>query len=144
MPCGNCPQAPDCKMKPLVACLNSSFCRYGEKQVKGSPYPRSYYKCSHPGCQVKKIVERNPESGLSSKASSKASSSLIKLNSFSIKGRSAHGPLPKHVQTSFLFCASARHLPCMLREHVTACIKGFGDCLRERWTGNVITSVCTS
>ena len=47
--------------------------RYGEKQVKGSPYPRSYYKCSHPGCQVKKIVERNPENGLISKASSKVS-----------------------------------------------------------------------
>ena len=37
--------------------------RYGEKQVKGSPYPRSYYKCSHQGCQVKKIVERNPRTG---------------------------------------------------------------------------------
>lgn len=47
--------------------------RYGEKQVKGSPYPRSYYKCSHPGCQVKKIVERNPENGLVSNASSKVS-----------------------------------------------------------------------
>ena len=55
-------------------------CRYGEKQVKGSPYPRSYYKCSHPGCQVKKIVERNPENGQVSKASSKASSYLISLS----------------------------------------------------------------
>ena len=45
----------------------------GRKQVKGSPYPRSYYKCSHPGCQVKKIVERNPENGLISKSSSKVS-----------------------------------------------------------------------
>ncbi len=44
--------------------------------MKGSPYPRSYYKCSHPGCQVKKIVERNPENGLVSKASSKVSSHL--------------------------------------------------------------------
>lgn len=25
-------------------------CRYGEKMVKGSPYPRSYYKCSQSGC----------------------------------------------------------------------------------------------
>ena len=39
--------------------------------MKASPYPRSYYKCSHPGCQVKKIVERNPENGMVSKASSK-------------------------------------------------------------------------
>ncbi|KAK9842339.1 hypothetical protein WJX81_007615 [Elliptochloris bilobata] len=37
--------------------------KYGEKQVKGSPYPRSYYKCSHQGCQVKKIIERDPRSG---------------------------------------------------------------------------------
>ena len=38
-------------------------CRYGEKTVKGSPYPRSYYKCSHAGCNVKKIVERDPKTG---------------------------------------------------------------------------------
>ena len=31
--------------------------------MKGSPYPRSYYKCSHQGCQVKKIVERSPRTG---------------------------------------------------------------------------------
>lgn len=35
------------------------MCRYGEKIVKGSPNPRSYYKCSHAGCTAKKIVERN-------------------------------------------------------------------------------------
>jgi WRKY transcription factor 25 len=33
--------------------------KYGEKIVKGSTNPRSYYKCSHQGCQAKKIVERN-------------------------------------------------------------------------------------
>lgn len=33
--------------------------KYGEKIVKGSPNPRSYYKCSHTGCTAKKIVERN-------------------------------------------------------------------------------------
>ena len=31
--------------------------------MKGSPYPRSYYKCSHAGCNVKKIVERDPRNG---------------------------------------------------------------------------------
>ncbi|KAG8501770.1 hypothetical protein CXB51_004643 [Gossypium anomalum] len=33
--------------------------KYGQKQVKGSEYPRSYYKCTHPNCQVKKKVERS-------------------------------------------------------------------------------------
>ena len=42
--------------------------KYGEKQVKGSPYPRSYYKCSHPGCPAKKMIERNPRTGHSAQA----------------------------------------------------------------------------
>ncbi|KAG6522488.1 WRKY transcription factor 44-like [Zingiber officinale] len=33
--------------------------KYGQKQVKGSEYPRSYYKCTYPTCQVKKKVERS-------------------------------------------------------------------------------------
>ncbi|XP_010536801.1 PREDICTED: probable WRKY transcription factor 2 [Tarenaya hassleriana] len=35
--------------------------KYGQKLVKGSEYPRSYYKCTHPNCQVKKKVERSRE-----------------------------------------------------------------------------------
>lgn len=35
------------------------LCRYGEKLVKNSVNPRSYYKCSHPNCGAKKIVERD-------------------------------------------------------------------------------------
>ncbi|RWW38505.1 hypothetical protein BHE74_00056249, partial [Ensete ventricosum] len=35
--------------------------KYGQKQVKGSEYPRSYYKCTHPKCDVKKKVERSHE-----------------------------------------------------------------------------------
>ncbi|KAK7395031.1 hypothetical protein VNO78_15573 [Psophocarpus tetragonolobus] len=33
--------------------------KYGQKQVKGSENPRSYYKCTHPNCSVKKKVEKS-------------------------------------------------------------------------------------
>ncbi|GFZ21932.1 WRKY family transcription factor family protein [Actinidia rufa] len=33
--------------------------KYGQKLVKGCEFPRSYYKCTHPNCEVKKIFERS-------------------------------------------------------------------------------------
>ncbi|XVE76635.1 hypothetical protein DITRI_Ditri12bG0189300 [Diplodiscus trichospermus] len=33
--------------------------KYGQKQVKGSENPRSYYKCTYPTCPTKKKVERS-------------------------------------------------------------------------------------
>ncbi|KAJ3684114.1 hypothetical protein LUZ61_013278 [Rhynchospora tenuis] len=33
--------------------------KYGQKQVKASENPRSYYKCTHPNCPVKKKVEKS-------------------------------------------------------------------------------------
>ncbi|CAA2956933.1 probable WRKY transcription factor 33 [Olea europaea subsp. europaea] len=33
--------------------------KYGQKQVKGSENPRSYYKCSFPNCPTKKIIQQN-------------------------------------------------------------------------------------
>src|ERR1044072_2468124 len=35
--------------------------KYGQKQVKGSENPRSYYKCTYPNCPTKKKVERSVE-----------------------------------------------------------------------------------
>ncbi|KAF6149614.1 hypothetical protein GIB67_011223 [Kingdonia uniflora] len=32
--------------------------KYGQKQIKGSEFPRSYYRCTHPDCQAKKQLER--------------------------------------------------------------------------------------
>lgn len=31
--------------------------KYGQKQVKGSENPRSYYKCTYPNCPIRKKVE---------------------------------------------------------------------------------------
>ncbi|KAL3505611.1 hypothetical protein ACH5RR_030993 [Cinchona calisaya] len=35
--------------------------KYGQKAVKNSPFPRSYYRCTSPSCGVKKRVERSSD-----------------------------------------------------------------------------------
>jgi len=37
--------------------------KYGQKTVKGSKHPRNYFKCTFPGCLVKKYVEKYEEEG---------------------------------------------------------------------------------
>jgi len=37
--------------------------KYGQKDVKGLKYPRSYYKCTFPCCPVRKYVEKIEENG---------------------------------------------------------------------------------
>ncbi|KAG8048770.1 hypothetical protein GUJ93_ZPchr0009g294 [Zizania palustris] len=39
--------------------------KYGQKVVKGSDCPRSYYKCTHPNCPVKKKVEHAEDGQIS-------------------------------------------------------------------------------
>jgi len=33
--------------------------KYGQRHVKGSEYPQSYYKCTHPSCPTKEKIERS-------------------------------------------------------------------------------------
>lgn len=35
--------------------------KYGQKNVKTSQYPRSYYKCTHPNCKVKRKLQCSPD-----------------------------------------------------------------------------------
>lgn len=43
-----------------VLCDKWNWRKYGEKVIKGSPYPRSYYRCSYPGgCSARKQVEQS-------------------------------------------------------------------------------------
>ncbi|KAK1298042.1 putative WRKY transcription factor 49 [Acorus calamus] len=35
--------------------------KYGQKSIKNSPNPRSYYRCTNPRCSAKKQVERSPD-----------------------------------------------------------------------------------
>jgi WRKY DNA -binding domain len=39
--------------------------KYGQKVVKGSDYPRSYYKCTSSSCLVKKKIERSADGQIS-------------------------------------------------------------------------------
>ncbi|PKU83613.1 probable WRKY transcription factor 50 [Dendrobium catenatum] len=49
------------RTKSEVEILDDGFKwrKYGKKAVKNSPNPRNYYRCSSPGCEVKKRVERD-------------------------------------------------------------------------------------
>ncbi|KAF2313583.1 hypothetical protein GH714_012256 [Hevea brasiliensis] len=60
------PSHSDRKQQPPLAVDKPSddgynWRKYGQKPIKGSEYPRSYYKCTHLNCPVKKKVERSSD-----------------------------------------------------------------------------------
>lgn len=55
----NCARNSDKKKKDYVY-DGYKWRKYGQRHVKGSNCPRSYYKCTHPNCPVKTKVERSP------------------------------------------------------------------------------------
>lgn len=62
----NCPEMQPDNSEPSSSSLleksaedGYNWRKYGQKHVKGSEYPRSYYKCTHPNCSMKKQIERS-------------------------------------------------------------------------------------
>ncbi|KAF3329932.1 WRKY transcription factor 44-like isoform X1 [Carex littledalei] len=61
---GDATTAVQAPMETDVAGDGFHWRKYGQKVVKGNPYPRSYYRCTSPKCNVRKYVEKvSDESG---------------------------------------------------------------------------------
>ncbi|KAH7513871.1 hypothetical protein FEM48_Zijuj11G0028500 [Ziziphus jujuba var. spinosa] len=74
--------------------------KYGQKPIKGSPYPRSYYRCSSSkGCPARKQVERsssNPEIFIITYTAEHIHAHPVRRNSLSGSSRSKFPASSKH------------------------------------------------
>ncbi|XP_066314581.1 WRKY transcription factor 71-like [Miscanthus floridulus] len=94
--------------------------KYGQKAVKNSPYPRSYYRCTTPKCGVKKRVERSyqdPSTVITTYEGQHThhSPASLRAGGAHLFMSSAHG-LPPHLMPSSSFSPdlmSMMHHPAM-------------------------------
>ncbi|XP_051189896.1 probable WRKY transcription factor 26 [Lolium perenne] len=91
--------------------------KYGQKQVKGSENPRSYYKCTYANCSMKKKVERSLADGritqivykgahdhpkpLSTRRNSSSSSACAAAVARAEDGPEHSGATPEHSSVTF-------------------------------------------
>lgn len=73
--------------------------KYGQKHVKGSEYPRSYYKCTNTNCPVTKKVERSHE-GYVAEIVYKGNHNHPQPNNFKPSSTAACSPPPPSSSTS--------------------------------------------
>lgn len=108
-------------------------CRYGEKIVKGSPFPRSYYKCSHPGCTAKKIVERDNESQAVTQVEYKVSTQTMRMTCLYDFAEAAACSWQQ-----LMLCAVMYLCPIHKSWSVAACCYFQRQCPAESWAIGVI------
>ncbi|KAF8726711.1 hypothetical protein HU200_019179 [Digitaria exilis] len=76
--------------------------KYGQKAVKNSPFPRSYYRCTTQKCPVKKRVERSYQDA------------AVLITTY--EGKHTH-PIPATLRGSSHLLAAAHHHPSLLGHH---------------------------
>ncbi|KAK6935665.1 WRKY domain [Dillenia turbinata] len=104
----NQPQAPRYLRESRRSDDGYNWRKYGQKQVKGSENPRSYYKCTYPNCPTKKKVERSLDGQITEivykgthnhpKPQSTRRSSSSSSSSSAQAGQVINPPVPNEIQ----------------------------------------------
>ncbi|EOY34632.1 WRKY DNA-binding protein 33 isoform 2 [Theobroma cacao] len=108
--------------------------KYGQKQVKGSENPRSYYKCTFPNCPTKKKVERSldgqiteivykgshnhPKPQSTRKSLSSSSSSIVIQTSSAASAEIPDQSFATHGSGQMRSYYKCTHPGCPVRKHV--------------------------